>query len=192
MQIGFEGLVILSTLMVLSYFIYSTFFDDNLEKIRSSIDNREYWVQDRDDAQAAANMIAEIRRRLITLSEHLVKTRPIDDPIVSRIKNNFNPDVIQERELHSQYTSYTENKGSRIVLCLRNGDKLADINLLMFVALHEYSHIVCDEYGHTDKFWQQFAEILEEAINIGIYQKQNYEKYPQEYCGVQVTSSPLP
>lgn len=192
MQIGFEGLVILSTLMVLSYFIYSTFFDDNLEKIRSSIDNREYWVQDRYDAQAAANMIAEIRRRLITLSEHLVKTRPVDDPIVSRIKNNFNPDVIQERELHSQYTSYTENKGSRIVLCLRNGDQLADINLLMFVALHEYSHIVCDEYGHTDKFWQQFAEILEEAINIGIYQKQNYEKYPQEYCGVQVTSSPLP
>lgn len=192
MQIGFEGLVILSTLMVLSYFIYSTFFDDNLEKIKSSIDNREYWVQDRDDSQSAANMIAEIRKRLITLSEHLVKTRPIDDPIVSRIKNNFNPDVIQERELHSQYTSYTENKGSRIVLCLRNGDQLAEINLLMFVALHEYSHIVCDEYGHTDKFWQQFAEILEEAINIGIYQKQNYEKYPQEYCGVQVTSSPLP
>ena len=173
MQIGFEGLIILSTLMVLSYFIYSTFFDDNLEKIRSTIDNREYWVQDRDDAHAAANMIAEIRKRLITLSEHLVKTRPIDDPIVSRIKNNFNPDVIQERELHSQYTSYTENKGSRIVLCLRNGDQLADVNLLMFVALHEYSHIVCDEYGHTDKFWQQFAEILEEAINIGIYQKQN-------------------
>ncbi len=192
MQIGFEGLIILSTLMVLSYFIYSTFFDDNLEKIRSTIDNREYWVQDRDDAQAAANMIAEIRKRLIMLSEHLVKTRSVDDPIVSRIKNNFNPDVIQERELHSQYTSYTENKGSRIVLCLRNGDQLADVNLLMFVALHEYSHIVCDEYGHTDKFWQQFAEILEEAINIGIYQKQNYEKYPQEYCGVQVTSSPLP
>jgi hypothetical protein len=192
MQIGFEGLIILSTLMVLSYFIYSTFFDDNLEKIRSTIDNREYWVQDRDDAHAAANMIAEIRKRLITLSEHLVKTRPIDDPIVSRIKNNFNPDVIQERELHSQYTSYTENKGSRIVLCLRNGDQLADVNLLMFVALHEYSHIVCDEYGHTDKFWQQFAEILEEAINIGIYQKQNYEKYPEEYCGVKVTSSPLP
>lgn len=192
MQIGFEGLIILSTLILLAYFTYATFFDDNLEKIKSTIDDREYWVQDRDDAIAAANTIAEIRKRLILLSEHLIRTRPSNDPIVYRVKNNFDPNVIQEREYHSQYTSYTENKGSRIVLCLRNGDQLADINLLMFVALHEYSHIVCDEYGHTPKFWQQFAEILEEAINIGIYQRQNYEKYPQEYCGVQVTSSPLP
>jgi predicted metal-dependent hydrolase len=191
MKIGFEGLVILSTIIIISYFVYNTYFDDNLEKVVSSLDAKEYLVQYREDSIEAANLLAEVRRRLIMMAEHLRRTYSADDAMIVRMNSNFNPDVIQERELNSQYTSYTENKGQKIVLCLRNGDQLAPLNLVMFVALHEFTHIVCDEYGHTEKFWQQFAMILQEAINIGIYMKQDYEKYPEEYCGIKVTSSPL-
>jgi predicted metal-dependent hydrolase len=191
MKIGFEGLIILSTVIIISYFTYNTFFDDNLEKVVSQVDEKEYLVQYREDAVEAANLLAEIRRRLIMLAEHLRRAYPPDEPMIVMMNKNFNPDVIQERELNSQYTSYTENKGQKIVLCLQNENELAPINLVMFVALHEFTHIICDEYGHTDKFWQQFATILQEAINIGIYIKQNYEKYPEEYCGIKVTSSPL-
>jgi hypothetical protein len=191
MKIGFEGLIILSTVIIITYFTYNTYFDEDLEKITSTIDKKEYLVQYREDSLEAANLLAEVRRRLIMMAEHLKRTYGPEDPIVIRLENNFDPDVIQERQLNSQYTSYTENKGQKIVLCLRNEDQLAPLNLVMFVALHEFTHIVCDEYGHTDKFWQQFAMILQEAINIGVYVKQNYEKYPAEYCGIQVTSSPL-
>jgi hypothetical protein len=191
MKIGFEGLVILSTVIIISYFVYNTYFDDKLEKVISSVDDKEYLVQYREDSTEAANLLAEVRRRLIMMAEHLRRTYPADDEMIVRMNENFNPDVIQEREMNSQYTSYTENKGQKIVLCLRNGEDLAPLNLVMFVALHEFTHIVCDEYGHTEKFWQQFAMILQEAINIGIYIKQDYEKYPQEYCGIKVTSSPL-
>ena len=97
MQIGFEGLIILSTVLLLSYLTYNTFFDDNLEAVKSTVDNREYYVQaDRADAKEAANLIAEIRQRLIMLVEHVIKAYPSNDSRVILLKENFDPNVLKE------------------------------------------------------------------------------------------------
>jgi predicted metal-dependent hydrolase len=191
MNIGLEGLVILSTILLISYLGYSTLIDDKLEPVKSSIDNKEYLVQDKEDAKDAADLIAVIRQRLVILVEHLIRSYPPDDSRIKMLKDNFNPDSMKEGIDNSGYTSYSINKGEQIVLCLRTNNKLMDINTMMFVVLHELSHIATESIGHTPEFWDNFKWILEESINIGIYQKKDYNKEAVEYCGMTITSSPL-
>ena len=192
MQIGFEGLIILSTVLLLSYLTYNTFFDDNLEAIKSTVDNREYYVQaDREDAKDAANLIAEIRQRLIMLVEHIKKAYPPDDSRVILLKENFDPNVLKEGADNSGYTSYSINKGEQIILCLRSKNKLMDINVMMFVAIHELAHLANETVGHDTAFWETFKMLLLEAINIGVYVNHDFDKKPVEYCGMTINSNPL-
>ena len=192
MKIGAEGLIILASIVIVSYFAYTTYMNDNLIKIKSTVDNNEYFVQDKDDAAEAANLIAQIRKNLILLVEHLIKSHPPDDIRIILLKENFNPDALREVEDGSSYTSYSINKGEKIVLCLRNKDGLVNINTMMFVCLHELAHVCNETIGHDAAFWDTFRWILEESINIGIYKKQKFEEHPEPYCGMIINSSPLP
>lgn len=190
MEIGVQGLIIISCTIIFSYMAYITYNNANLETIKSNIDNREYTVQTKEDAQGAADLIAVIRQKLILLVNHLIKSYPKDER-VEMLKENFNPDKLKEGIDNPEYTSYSINKGEQIVLCLRNKDKLMDINTMMFVVLHEIAHLSTESIGHTPEFWDNFKWILEESINIGIYTKQEFKKEPVEYCGMKITSSPL-
>ena len=71
-----------------------------------------------------------------------------------RLKHNFNPNVIKEGIDNPSYTSYTINKGQEMAVCLRskNDKKIHDINEIMYVIIHEISHIACPELGHTKLF----------------------------------------
>lgn len=193
MQIGFEGLIILSSVIVVSYIVYTTYFDNNLEPIKSTIDDRVYYVQgDKEDSEQAANLIAEIRKRLMSLVNHIYKMYPPDDDMVILLHENFNPDVLKEGiEGTGKTTSYSINKGEEIILCLRNKNKLMDINIMMYVAIHELAHLANRTVGHDSSFWETFATLLREAINIGVYQHHEFDKRPIEYCGMTITSDPL-
>ena len=190
MELGIEGVIILSSIIFISYFMYLTYYNSRLEKVKSNIDNRSYTVQTKEDSQEAANLIAKIRKKLILLVNHLIKAYPADER-TERIADNFNPDKMNEGIDNPDYTSYSINKGEQIVLCLRNNNKLMDINTMMFVVLHEISHISTISIGHTTEFWNNFRWLLEESINIGIYIKQEFDKKPVEYCGMKITDSPL-
>jgi len=191
MNIGNEGLIILCLLIVLGFLSYSIFFDDNLEKVKSTVDDRVYLVQDREDSQDAANLIATIREKLEILVDHLKKTHPEDDIRILMLNQNFKPNRLKEGDENSGYTSYSINKGEQIVLCLRNKNSLVDINTMMFVVLHELAHIATESIGHTPEFWNNFKWILEESINIGIYTKKDYSKDAVEYCGMTISTTPL-
>lgn len=191
MEVGTEGLVILFSIIIGSYYIVNMYNEKDLVKITSSVDNEKYTVQIKDDSKEAADLIAKIKQRIITLIEHMEKTFGISDERVANLKNNFRPDRLKEGVSIPGYTSYSVNKGEQIVLCLRNKDSLVDINTMMFVVLHEMAHLASVSIGHTEEFWNNFRWILEESINIGIYVKQDFEKKPVEYCGMDITSSPL-
>ena len=64
-----------------------------------------------------------------------------------------------------------------------------DINILMYVAIHEISHIACPEIGHTPLFKDIFSFFTKESISIGIYKYQDFETQPVEYCGMELNSS---
>jgi hypothetical protein len=191
MEVGSEGLVILFSIIIGSYYIINMYNEKDLVKITSSVDNEKYTVQIKDDSKEAADLIAKIKQRIITLIEHMEKTFGISDERVANLKNNFRPDRLKEGVSTPGYTSYSVNKGEQIVLCLRNKDSLVDINTMMFVVLHEMAHLASVSIGHTEEFWNNFRWILEESINIGIYVKQDFEKKSVEYCGMDITSSPL-
>ena len=191
MEVGTEGLVILFSIIIGSYYIINMYNEKDLVKITSSVDNEKYTVQIKDDSKEAADLIAKIKQRIITLIEHMEKTFGISDERVANLKNNFRPDRLKEGVSTPGYTSYSVNKGEQIVLCLRNKDSLVDINTMMFVVLHEMAHLASVSIGHTEEFCNNFRWILEESINIGIYVKQDFEKKSVEYCGMDITSSPL-
>jgi hypothetical protein len=180
-------------LLVVGYLVYDTYWNKELEWVKSSIDGHTYLVQSLPDKKDAANLLAEIRKKLDTIVEHFSKTEPSDERVQRMIKN-YNPNKLSEGIPNTKYTSYSINKGEKIVFCLRSRDgknELADINTMSFVALHELAHICTESIGHTDEFWDNFKWILEVALNIGIYQDRDYKKAPQPYCGITISDNPL-
>jgi len=118
---------------------------------------------------------------------------------VQQLRERYRVDRISEiSPLNpSGSTSYTENKGEKLVLCLRNKTPDAqgeyafhDLNLIMFVELHELTHVMNDRWGHKQQFWSLFAFLLREAVECGIYTPVDYQKNPQKYCGMNITYNP--
>jgi len=190
MEVNNTAIIIVCLSLIFAFLIYQYHYYSNIETIVSKVDNRNYDVQIKSDAQDAADLIAKVREKLILLVDHMYKTFP-NDSKVKQLKKNFNPDVIKEGIDNPSYTSYTINKGQEIILCLRTNGKLVDINILTFVCIHELSHIGNETVGHDDAFWQFFKELLTEAINIGVYTKYDYRSNPVDYCNIKITSSPM-
>jgi predicted metal-dependent hydrolase len=191
MEINIEGFIIIIATIIGIYYIYNYYANYGLITVKSNVDNKEYIVQIKDDSLEAANLIAKIREKLVILMEHLEKSYGKNDNRIKQLKKNFRPDRLKEGVTTPGYTSYSINKGEQIILCLRNNDKLVDINTLFFVVLHEFAHLATESIGHTEEFWDNFRWILEESINIGLYIKQDFKIKNVEYCGMSITSSPL-
>lgn len=72
---------------------------------------------------------------------------------------------------------------SDIRVCL---DGASSIDALVFVCLHELSHIAVDSYGHTPEFWQCMASMTQAAIREGVYTHRD----DSTVCGSQIGSIP--
>ena len=175
------------------YMIVETDYVNDVRFVKSNIDNKEYLVRSAKDSTAAANMLSTIRTKLTNVVSTLHKKYP-KDPRVIRVKERFNPYKISESSPDSQYTSYSVNKGERIVFCLRTKDskqELHDINTMTFVALHELAHLMTESIGHTVEFWDNFRFILKNSIREGHYSYHDFKTKPVRYCGTDITDSPL-
>ena len=164
--------------------------------IESYLDKNNYLVRNEPDKYEAANLLANIMGRIHQLRAHLIENNNSYDefkPYIERLANNLKPGYTQvyETEPGSEYTSYSVNKGEELVFCLRSkeNNQLHDINLMMYVALHEISHIACPEIGHTPLFKKIFAFFTEKADQLNLYQIVDYGEQPVEYCGMILSSS---
>lgn len=114
--------------------------------------------------------------------------------IVEHMIRNFNPERIYENDPNNLTgsTSYTVQKGQEMYLCIRQKDgSFVPMNTLMFVVLHELSHIGAYwTVGHTNEFWDVFAFVLADAIEADVYKYVDYSKNPVNYCGMKITTSP--
>lgn len=152
-------------------------------------DGRRYVVRRLPDEKQAARLLASINAKLSKLVHHMVAKHP-GDAAVRRLHENYDPDALSEGGTEVGYTSYSVNKGERIVMCLRQADdSFVDENTLVYVAVHELGHLMTEEIGHTDKFWSNFKRLAEAAIEIGIYRKVDFDASPTPYCGITITSS---
>lgn len=174
------------------YFIYSsTYSNDQLTKTKSQLDNSYYWVRNLPDKNQAANILAKIKQNIYKLVDYLQKNKDQFPKNLSHIKDLVSRTksiVIMETGADEKYTSYTVNKGERIVFCLRVKliNTIHDMNTLMYVVIHELAHIGCPEFGHTPLFREIFKFLLIQSTKIGIYTPIDYRKYPQNYCGMEI------
>lgn len=181
-------------MLLLLFFIYLKRKGKDVTMVRSRIDDLEYIVQNRKDKQEAADLLARLKNSLKELVNG-VSSKHQDDSRVSRLAKRFKPEKISEGTRDNNYTSYTLNKGEKIVFCLRTRDddeRLHDLNLLLFVAIHELAHIMTKSQGHTPEFQDNFSFLIEEAVALGIYKPENFRENPATYCGIAVTDTPLP
>ena len=176
------------------FFMYYQKHLSEVDLVESDVDGRRYLVRNVPDKKDAANLLANLRANLMKLKAHLSKKHK-EDIRITRLNNNFKPDNISEGTEDKKYTSYSVNKGEKIVFCIRDrkkkNKKVHELNTVMFVALHELAHIITESVGHTEEFWENFKFLLKEGIEINIYQEVDYRNNPVDYCGMQITDSPL-
>jgi hypothetical protein len=160
-------------------------------------DGQSYEMQNLPDKEKAVGLMADVKARLLKLVDHYKHDQALSaDPPVRRFLERFKSDVFIENDMASKDTSYSENKGEKIVVCLRDKTKapqypLIDTNTIMFVVLHEMAHLMTETIGHTQEFWSNFRRILGDAVQIGLYTPVNYSQRPTPYCGMTITDSPL-
>lgn len=174
-------------------YVYREGRNNDLTWVRSKLDGEMYLVRNLPDKQEASDMLAHLKQKLIVMKNHLIEKYPGERPI-QQLQSNFNPNSISETSSDEKHTSYTVNKGEKVLLCLRTKDKSHKIeqeNTLVFVALHEMAHIMTKSIGHDkDDFWQNFKFLLQNAKDIGIYENIDYREQPEQYCGMTITDNP--
>ena len=186
--------VVFIVIVAVGVAIYCNQSSYEVVSVESSVDKKTYIVRNMPDRQSAADMLARIREKLNRVVAHLRSKFP-NLPCVKRLGERYrgDPERMTESTPDSKYTSYSVNKGEKIYFCLRqrnNREELVQENVMMFVSLHELSHIMTESIGHTPEFWHTFAFVLREAATIGIYEPRDFSEEPAEYCGVQITDIP--
>ena len=147
----------------------------------------EVKVKDKDLIQGESGGSSESQ-----LLEKDIKKKLKED--VERLVNNYNPEALSESTPDAKYTSYSINKGEKIVFCMRdkgNTEKIVKENIMTFVAIHELGHVMNKTIGHDPEFWNTFKLLLKIAIDNGLYKNIDFNNNPQPYCGINITDSPL-
>ncbi len=161
--------------------------------VESLVDHQRYYVRNLSDKQEAADRLARIRESLCRLKEYLGNTHG-RKPFVKQLLQNFTctSDQFSESTPEAVHTSYTVDK-EKVFMCLRQRnakEELVSENVLLFVALHEMAHMGTSTIGHSPDFWNNFAWLLTQAEEYGIYKYTDFAAHPVEYCGVHITDSP--
>jgi hypothetical protein len=185
------GLFVIIICVTIVYIVANHIYDNLVWT--SADDGQTYLVQNLPDKKDAANLLAKVKNRLITLIRKLKSTYSTNKN-VNRLHKRFSPENIREVAAHSSLTSYSVNKGEKIIMCIRSRDgknTLTDLNTIMFVALHELAHVMTISVGHTSEFWENFRYILAHAIHWKLYKPVNFRQKPVPYCGTNITDTPL-
>ena len=184
-----EVVIVFISVILILFYVQKKYLE--VEYVKSSIDDRMYLVRNTHNKDRAADILAKLNIKISKLLGHLKYKFP-DNSDITRLVSNYNVDTISEGTETSNYTSYSVNKGEKIVFCLRSRDGLdsfVDENVLMYVATHELAHLMTKDVGHTDNFWSNFKFILQEAIDIKVYTKVDFSSSPTDYCGIKIRSS---
>lgn len=162
--------------------------------------DEKFLVRNMSDKKKAGELLYKIKNDMKNLIENIcndfekgiIKNRKMYE-IIKRGKERLKNTIWKESSSENQYTSYTVNKGESVVMCLRSkkDDSFENYNELMYVSIHELSHICCDEIGHTPLFFEIKKFLLEQAMKQGIYKYIDYNRNIKDYCGIKINSNVL-
>ena len=208
--------VIVILVIIIIYFMYREFRYEDLIVVKAPGFDKKFKVR-KDKSEKAATILGKLANILDNFVEKLCKDYP-EEPRLKRLQQKFDSSKLMEKsKLDTKNTSYTINKGEKLVLCLRNKinskkmmhmedisdyltqskkqstekERFIDFNVMLFVAIHELSHIMSKTVGHNKEFWTNFRYLLQKAIDYKIYTPIDFKESPVKYCGMDITSSPL-
>jgi hypothetical protein len=150
-----------------------------------------YWfypphsVLPKENREEARTLLQSLASRATLLIDNLEEC-----DIKDRLKRRWNPNHLHEGSYHIKgISSYTVDKGKKVVMCLRDQDgDLYDQDLLLYVLLHELAHIACESSDHNEEFLTAFEYLLQQAIHHGIYAPQKRKN--DSYCHNRISSLP--
>jgi predicted metal-dependent hydrolase len=189
-----ESLII--SIIVIFIYIFLFHNKKNVVLITGKDNFTKYLVYDDDKKKESAVLLEQVTENMFKLKTYLYSNKNNFEEFKDYIKQlhrNLNKDrtLIYENDPKSDLTSFSVNKGEEIAFCLKSkktGD-IHDVNLIMYVALHEMAHIACPEIGHGELFKKIFKFLTEQAIELGIYKYDDYDSKPVEYCGMMLSSN---
>ena len=186
--------ILIALIFIFIYFLIC-FNNKNTQYIETNLGTK-FFIRPDDKIKDKTLLLSQIIENMFKLKNYLysnINNYPDFTAYINQLNNNLNENktIIYETEPNSDLTSYSVNKGEEISFCLRSkkNDSIHDLNLLIYVALHEMAHIACPEIGHGPLFKKIFKFLTETAMEIGIYTKQDYKNEPIEYCGMILSSS---
>lgn len=161
-------------------------------------DKNKYLVYNDLKKNDSALLLSDVINNMFKLRDYLyenIDKYPEFNKYIKQLYKNLHRDrsLIYENDPNSKLTSFSVNKGEEIAFCLRSkkNNELHELNLIMYVALHEMAHIACPEIGHGDLFKKIFKFLTEKAIELRLYKLDDYESNPIEYCGMMLSSNIL-
>jgi hypothetical protein len=193
MEIKINESILISIIIIFIYILYI------IKKNRLTLvetNNSKFMVYNDENKIESAKLLSILVDRMYKLRNYLINNKKKYEEYeeyINLLEKNLNTErtTIYENIPDSNLTSYTINKGEELGFCLKSKitGKFHDINLLMYVAIHEMAHIACPEIGHDELFKNIFMFLTIEAINMGLYKKTDYESNNIEYCGMILSSS---
>lgn len=184
----FDYIIIIISLGLVIFLIANEYGDYE----KQSFKDRHYIVLNESDKTKAAALLHLLVDDIKKLIKHLNKRFPHHES-VQLITQRFNPNTISEGSPHNRDFTYTENKGEKLIICLRDKEtmKLHHKNLLLFPLIHEIAHQGVRDYtGHGPEFIRVFRFLLQQAEEIGIYKRINFDTTPRKYCNMTIDSHP--
>ena len=194
MEIKINESILLSIIIIFIYILY-LIKKDRLTLVEAN-NNVQFMVYNDINKIHSANLLANLVDRMYKLRNILISNKNNYKEYelnIELLEKNFNIErtSIYENAPNTDLTSYSVNKGEELAFCLKSKKtgKFHEINLLMYVAIHEMAHMACPEIGHGELFKDIFRFLTLEAINLKLYKKINYQDNPVEYCGMILSSS---
>ena len=187
---------ILIAVIIIFIYIFLFYNKKNVVLITGSDNFTKFLVYNDEQKNESAKLLEEITNNMFKLKDYLyqnIEKFPEMREYIKQLNRNLDKErtLIYENDPKSELTSFSVNKGEEIALCLKSKKtgSIHNINLMMYVTIHEMAHIACPEIGHGDLFKKIFKFLCEQGIVIGVYKYDDYENNPIEYCGMMLSSS---
>jgi hypothetical protein len=161
MAIKINESILISIIIIFIYILY--LINKNKLTLVEANNNVKFMVYNDKNKVESANLLATLVDRMYKLRNNLINNKKKYqeyEQYIDLLEKNFNNErtYIYENIPDSDLTSYTINKGEELSICLKSKTtgNFHDINLLMYVAIHEMAHMACPEIGHDDLFKKIF------------------------------------
>jgi len=104
--------------------------------------------------------LVEVKEKYKVLREHLKETKSEKYRMLYRCIP-----ITGMKRMEGSVGSNT-NKGGEIVVCLDG-----NTNEIFHVLIHELAHCTVKEYSHSQQFWDNYIELRNICVELGIYQQ---------------------